>query len=122
MENFVSIILLIYLTLTMGTIIKFRINGVAAQYLHVAFLLPVLFLVWAPISVAFTQENTFKRIVLEAFKNLQASWKYYPILVGSSAFRFANKTKKSYQVMGVVWPSYMDFIHKSNLNNRVKMI
>ena len=103
-------ILLLYVTFAIGTLIKFKINKVPSDYNYVAIIMPIIFLVWAPLYIEFekkTKKNIHLiRVLINNYKN---SIMFYPVLVGYAARALALASKQDCsksQTIEVIWPSY----------------
>lgn len=108
MEFLIKTLIIIYTTLVLGTILKFRIKGVPAHFMHVAFVLPVIVLLWTPISVALEQNNSISSITRDLVRNIRISFSCYPVFVGSSAERLARRAEQRCHIIGMIWPSFKD--------------
>ncbi|MBP2634023.1 MAG: hypothetical protein H6Q70_4651 [Firmicutes bacterium] len=103
-------ILLLYVTFAIGTLIKFKINKVPSAYNYVAIIMPIIFLVWAPLYIEFEKKSKKNIHLMKALiNNYKNSIMFYPILVGYAARALTLASKQdfnNYQTIEVIWPSY----------------
>ncbi|WP_110956185.1 hypothetical protein [Anaerosinus massiliensis] len=108
MEFVIITVLLLYMTLAIGTFIKFKIYKVPSAYNYIAFIMPVIFLIWAPIAAS-VEKKAEKRglFITSLFIHYKNSIRFYPILVGYAAYALASEEACSNsQTMEIIWPSY----------------
>jgi hypothetical protein len=101
-------ILLIYITFAIGTLIKFKMNKVPSDYNYVAIIMPIIFLVWAPLYITVEKKVERNIYILKALiQNYKNSIKFYPVLVGYAARALAAKQVcDNSQTIEIIWPSY----------------